>query len=353
MNFGSDNMVGASAPVFEALRAVNQGAMHAYGADDVTLAVEKRLAGIFERDVKVFLVGTGTAANALSLAACVSPWGMAVCHEEAHVQTDECGAPEFFMHGAKLSLLPGESGKLSADKLDAYLSNIIPSSRQMPPQAVTISQVTEAGTVYSTSEITAIAKASHDHGTNLHMDGARFANALVSLGCSPAEMTWKSGVDILSFGGSKNGCLAAEAIVVFKDELAKDMEYLRKRSGHTWSKSRFLAAQFEGYLADDHWLANARHANAMAALLAEGLKGLPGVRVPWAVQANQLFPIISKRVDDMLQAAGGIYYPWSTGSLPAGEVIGADEVMIRLVTSFESRQDDVENFIKVIRSAAA
>lgn len=220
MIFGSDNLVGASPQVLDALVRANNGALAGYGADDISRRVERRLAELFEHDVKVFLVTTGTAANALALAAAVPPWGMAICHREAHVHEDECGAPEFFTHGAKLAGLPGVAGKFSAADLEEFLAGLSAASKQMPAKAVSLSQVTEAGTIYTLDEIAAVSSVCRRHGISLHMDGARFANALVALGCSPAEMTWRQGVDILSFGASKNGCLAAEAIVVFNQALA-------------------------------------------------------------------------------------------------------------------------------------
>ena len=271
MNFASDNIVGASAPVMQALMRANAGAMPAYGNDPLTAAVKAKFATIFEHDVAVFLVTTGTAANALALSAAVPPWGLCVCHEEAHVIDDECGAPEFFMHGAKLKGLPGMGGKIEPGILAAYLESLPKAVKQMPPKALSISQVTECGMVYSCEEIAALGAVCRERGLFFHMDGARFANALVSLGCTPAEMTWKQGVDILSFGATKNGCLMAEAIVVFNPVLAEAMDYRAKRAGQIISKGRLIAAQLEGYFADDHWLSNARHANAMAKRLSEGL----------------------------------------------------------------------------------
>jgi Threonine aldolase len=353
MNFGSDNLLGASAPVMEALLKANQGALDGYGADVITRRVEQQLCDLFERNLKAFLVTTGTAANALSLAAAVQPWGMAVSHSEAHVQGDECGAPEFFMHGGKLVGLPGVAGKMQAGALETYLASLPRAIKQMPPQAVTLSQLTEAGTAYSVEEINAIWQVCRRCSLTLHMDGARFANALVALGCSPAEMTWKNGVDILSFGASKNGCLAAEAVIIFKEELVQKVEYMRKRSGHTLSKGRLLAAQFEGYLADGHWLDNARHANDMAAKLHAGLAGIPGVRFPWPVQANEAFPIIPLRMEKALREAGAGFFHWQTESLPSGEEAGKDEVLVRLVTSFATRPEEVTRFVDVARSAAS
>jgi threonine aldolase len=279
MNFASDNIVGASAPVLQSLVQANAGSMGAYGGDEITKRVKARFNDIFERDVAVFLVTTGTAANALALASAVPPYGLCVCHREGHVIDDECGAPEFFMHGAKLAGLPGVGSKLRADDVSSYLKGLPKALKQMPPKALSISQVTESGTVYSLDEIRGLSAVCREHGLSFHMDGARFVNALVSLGCTPAEMTWKSGVDILSFGATKNGCLMAEAIVAFKPELADALDYRAKRAGQVISKGRLIAAQLEGYFADDHWYANARHANRMAKLLADGLCALAGVRL--------------------------------------------------------------------------
>jgi threonine aldolase len=350
MNFVSDNIVGASSPVLDAVVRANTGPAAAYGADELSKRVEATFSRIFEREVQVFFVTTGTAANALALAAAVPPWGLAVCHREAHVIDDECGAPEFFMHGAKLAGLPGVGSKVAPETLSAYLDGLPASIKQMPPKALSISQVTEGGLVYALGEIRALSAVCRARGLALHMDGARFANALVALGCSPAEMTWKSGVDILSFGGTKNGCFMAEAVVVFDPALAESLAYRRKRAGQLISKGRLIAAQFEGYFADDHWLANARHANRMAGLLAEGLAELPGVRLPWAVEANEVFPIVPRALDAALKAGGVVYHPWATASLPEGERVGPDETLIRLVTSFATQESEVRQALDIARA---
>jgi threonine aldolase len=205
--------------------------------------------------------------------------------------------------------------------------------------------------VYSLDEIAALGAVCREHGLSLHMDGARFVNALVTLGCTPAEMTWKQGVDILSFGATKNGCLMAEAIVVFKPALAEALDYRAKRAGQVVSKGRIIAAQLEGYFADDHWYANARHANRMAKLLSEGLAALPGVRLGWPTQANEVFPIVPKAVDQALKGAGVQYHAWTEVSLPAGESIGPDEALIRLVASFATTEEEVRQALEIARSA--
>ncbi|MGX7708627.1 threonine aldolase family protein [Methylobacterium sp. Gmos1] len=352
MNFASDNVVGASAPVLEAIVRHNGGAMPAYGADPLTLGLTPRFRAVFDHpELAVFPVATGTAANALALSVMVPPFGLCVCHEEAHVMEDECGAPEFYTHGAKLHGLPGTGGKIEADTLDAFLSGLTRHVKQMPPRALTLSQLTESGQVYTVEEISGLARIAHAHGLTVHLDGARFANALVSLNCSPAEMTWRAGIDVLSFGASKNGALAAEAILVFRPDLAETLDFRRKRAGHILSKGRFLAAQLDAYLEGDHWLENAAHANRMAARLAAGLSEIPGVRLAWPVRGNELFPILPAGLDAALRRGGAVYYDWASRSLPAGERVREGERMIRLITAFSTTEAEVEEFLALARRA--
>ena len=352
LNFASDNATGASPPVLQALIDANAGSLPAYGQDLIAREVEQSLAAIFERDVSVFLVATGTAANALALAAALTPWGLCLCHEEAHVIDDECGAPEFFSHGAKLLGLPGTGGKLAPETLRGALDRLPNHEKQMPAQAVSISQATEAGLVYGLDEIARIGAICRERGLALHMDGARFANALVALGASPAEMTWRRGVDILSFGGTKNGCLAAEAIVVFDPRLAETLRFRRKRSGHTLSKGRLLSAQFRGYLADDHWLANARAANARARELADGLAAVPGVRLAWPREANEVFPILPGSIAEALRGIGAVFYPWASRSLPAGTTLAPGDTLARFVASFATAPEAVRRVVETAWEAA-
>ena len=346
MNFASDNVVGASEKVLAALVNANGGALSPYGEDEISKRVTRRLEEVFECELAVYLVATGTAANALSLAALTPPWGLVLCHAEAHIAEDECGAPEFFTGGAKLERLNGVGGKLTAAELDAALTRMpARPPHHMPPAAVSLSQATEAGTIYRTDEITAIATVAHGRGMAVHMDGARFANALVRLGVTPAEMTWKQGVDILSFGATKNGCLMAEAVVVFRPDLAEALEHRTKRAGQIISKGRFISAQLEGYFAGDHWLDNARHANRMARLLAEGLTRLPGIRLAWPAEANEVFPILPQTAADALRAAGAAFMGWTEASLPEGEKVGPDEALIRLVVSYATPEEEVRRFL--------
>ena len=285
VNFCSDNASGAAPEVLRALEAANAGWAMPYGNDELTRRVEARVREIFETDAAVFPVATGTAANVLCLSVMTPPYGAIYCHQESHINVDECGAPEFYSGGAKLVALPGAHGKLAPATLEAAIVDA-GNVHAVQPAAVSLSNVSEAGTVYTPEETRAIAEVAEGHGLGLHLDGARFANALVALGCSPAEATWKAGVDALSLGATKNGVLAGELVVLFDPGKAEELGYRRKRGGHLFSKMRFLSAQLEAYLADDLWLRNARHANAMAAALAEGLAELPGAVLSHPVEAN-------------------------------------------------------------------
>ncbi len=349
MDFTSDNVVGASPVVMAAIVAANTGPQPSYGADPFTLEAEARLREVFETELAVFLVATGTAANALVLGALCPPWGAVFCHERAHVMEDECGAPEMFTAGAKLVGVSGETGKIDRQSLAAALAGFSPGDvRRVQPAALSLSQATECGTLYEPAEIAALAAIAHEAGAAVHMDGARFANALVTLGCTPAEMSWKAGVDVLSFGATKNGALACEAVLVFDVSRAKTLSFQRKRSGHSLSKARFLGAQMAAYLADGHWLANARAANAHAARLAEGLAAA-GVRTPWPRQANEVFAFLPARTDAALQATGFRYYDWNERDYGSARRDG--EVLVRLVTSFATASEDVEKFIAAAAGA--
>ena len=314
-SFLSDNAAGVSPAILDAIAKANTGDAAAYGDDAWTRSLDARFEEFFGRRVQCFLVGTGTAANALALAALSPPWGAVFCHEEAHVAVDECGAPELFTGGAKLLALPGRDGKLTLDGLQRSLAGFrIGDQHQAQPAAVSLSQSTEAGTVYRPDEIAAIAEWAHAQGLRVHMDGARFANAAVGLGCAPADITWRASVDILSFGATKNGALAAEAVIVFDPALAKDFLFRRKRAGHLFSKSRFFAAQFLAYLEDDLWRRNAAHANRMAAALANGLGKLPGVALAHPVEANEVFVRIPDALAAFLRGQGFLFHDWP----PAG-----------------------------------
>ncbi len=352
MNLASDNVVGMSRPVLDALIAANGGGEPAYGADSWTAKAEKMLADVFEHEVSAFLIATGTGANALALAALTPPWGAVFCHEESHVIDDECGAPEMFTDGAKLVGIRGSGGKFTVAALEETLERYVPGVvKSVQPAAMSVSQVTEAGTLYSLDEIRTLTGVAKAHKLGTHLDGARFANAMVALGCTAAEMTWKSGIDVVSFGATKNGALACEAVIFFDKARAENFQYRRKRSGHTVSKGRLLGAQMVGYLENGHWIDNARHANAMAATLASGLGAVPGVRLPWPTQANEIFAVVPEGVAAALAAEGIRAAPWGSLSLPEGFVIGAGERFLRFVTSFATEAAQIERVVAVAKAA--
>jgi threonine aldolase len=341
MNFASDNTAGVAPAILEALAAANIGYARGYGNDDWTARVERRLAEIFEHEVAIFLVPTGTAANALALAQVTPPWGVVLCHAESHIATDECGAVEFFGGGLKLVGLAGDDGKITPQTLDKSLAGYGGHSpHQMIPSALSITQASEAGTIYRPGEIAALCAIAHSHSLAVHMDGARFANALVRLNATPADLAWRSGIDVLSFGATKGGALAAEAVVIFDPVRAAFFGERRKRAGHLLSKHRFIAAQFLAYLEDDRWLTLARHANAMADRLADKLSAV-GLQPIFAVEANLIFVVIPGLLDAKLKAAGANYYVRTSESLD----VGADNVLVRLVTSFSTETDDIERFV--------
>ena len=354
LDFASDNVVGASEPVLAALlEAGRAGPEGTYGGDRWSRAARDALSEIFERPVTALFVATGTAANALALQGLAPPGGGVLCHAAAHVIDDECGAPEFFIGGGKLVGIPGEGGKITPPALREALARFPPGVvRQVPAAALSLSQATECGTVYTPAEIAALTAIGRTAGLPVHMDGARFANALVEVGCTPAEMTWKAGVDVLSFGATKNGALACEAVVFFDARAPFGPEVARKRGGHTVSKGRLLGAQMQAYLADGHWLSLARQANAMAARLAEGL-GRLGLSVPWPRGANEVFVILPGRVHEALQAAGGHYYLWETDHVAPDARPREGEVFARLICSFATTAAEVDGFLAVAARAAA
>ena len=289
-DFRSDNVGGVAPELLEALIGANEGAAAPYGDDDFTRAMTAQFRRVFEHDeLTAIPVSTGTGANAVALAALANPYGAIYCHETAHINVYECGAPEFFT-GAKLVGLDGAGYKLDPAQLDAELALAgRGNATRVQPFALNITQPTDFGTLYSVDEIEALCDVAHRHGLKVHLDGARFANAIAALGCTPAAMTWRAGVDIVSFGATKNGAMNAEAILVFDHEVGERLPYLMKRGGQVVSKARFISAQLARYLADDCWLDRARQANVNARSLAQRLQAIPGVQLIGAVDVNMLF----------------------------------------------------------------
>jgi threonine aldolase len=348
MHFASDNWSGAHPRIAESLNRHAQGFASAYGTSDLDRAIEERFSAIFEREVAVFFVATGTAANSLALASVAKAGGVSFCHADAHVNADEGGAPEFLTGGTRLFGVEGAEGKMDPRALDEAISRYEPASpHHGRAMAVTVTQATEVGTVYTLDELDAIAAVAKARNLPLHMDGARFANALVALGSIPAEMTWKRGIDILSFGGTKNGCWCAEAIVFFNPDMAAEMPFIRKRSAQLFSKSRFISAQLEAYLDAGLWLDLASHSNAMADRLRAGLSAKNTARLAWETTANEVFVVIEKSSADRAREKGARFHPWQPplGWLPLPK---ENETLIRLVTSFATTEDEVDQFIEVV-----
>jgi threonine aldolase len=329
-HFASDNWAGAHPKIAQAIADAAHDFMPAYGGDDLTKAVEAQFAEIFETDVAVAFVATGIAANCLGLSVYTPPYGAIFCHEYAHIAVEEYNGQSLFTGGAQMIVMPGERNKIDAEKLQSFLANI--GHQAIKPTTLSITQQTELGAVYARAEIQALSAIAKHSGMKTHMDGARFSNALMHLGCTPAEMTWKNGIDVLSFGGTKNGCVFADAVVVFNPTPAvrEELRIRQSRSGHTFSKMRFVAAQFQAYFKDGLWLDLARHANAMAQQLSERLTQL-GYAPKYPVQGNQLFVPFPSALAEKLTARGHTFYPWHDGTY-------------RLVTSYLTSEDDVNRF---------
>jgi threonine aldolase len=354
MNFTSDNGAGVAPQILDAIVTSSRVNAPAYGADEHTARAQALLSGAFETKVAAFLVTTGTAANALALSALVNPWDAVFCHEEAHIHDDECGAPELFTGGAKLVGIAGEGGKITPkglrETLERFPRGLMKSSQ---PGALSLSQATEAGTIYGVSEISELAAIARYNGIGVHMDGARFANALVSAKATPADMTWRAGVDVLTLGATKNGALACEAVVFFDPARARDFAFQRKRGGQTLSKGRFLGAQMEAYLMDGLWLRLAERANASARRLARGLSATPGVRVAWPTDVNEVFVVAPNAMVERWRAAGARFHEWSTRSLAPGRAPRDGEALVRLVTSFETASSEIDRLMSICASVPA
>ena len=349
MNFASDNSGPVHPRIMEALAAANDGWAVGYGNDALTERAARRVRDLFEApDAAVYFTATGTACNSILLATMAKPYDIIFCTPEAHIVEDECNAPEFYTGGAKLSLIESRDALMNTSALDAELAKRGAWGVQGPqPGAVSITQVTERGTLYPLAHIAEIAAIAHRHGTGLHLDGARFANACAALGCTPAEMTWKAGVDAVSFGGTKNGCMGVEVAILFDKDKAWDFELRRKRGGHLFSKYRYLSAQVDAYLHDDLWLDLARRSNAAAARLARGLEETPGAVFRWTPEANMLFVDMPRRMHQRLRAEGASYYVWE-GSLDGDPEASATA---RLVPDWSCPAEAVERFLSLARTA--
>ncbi len=337
MNFASDTSAPAHPKVLEAVLAANEGSAASYGADLWTTKAGSVLCDLFETDLAVTFVSSGTAANALALSILCSPDGAVICHENAHINRDERGAPEFYTQGGKLLLLPGAHDKISIKSLQPLLTTIDRSFvHETPAEVLSLSQLGEAGTAYDVSEVSSLCDMAHTAGLHTHMDGARLANALVNTTASPADMTWRAGIDVLSFGFTKNGAMGAEAVILFGDMVKRfdTLEARRKRGGHMPPKQRFIAAQVLAMLEDELWLKLAAHANAMASTLADGFSHA-GAKLQHPVQGNEVFVCLDDGQADALRTAGAQFYDWPDGSA-------------RFVTSWDTKKADVQAALAVL-----
>jgi threonine aldolase len=337
IKFASDNVAGACPEVLDAILKANDGDRAPYGNDEISKSLQDKFSEIFEKEVIVFPTSSGTAANALALSTMTPSFGNIYCHKLSHINVDECGAPEFYTGGAKLVNLNGVNGKIIAEELNKSISGkgIV---HHTQPSSVSITQLCETGEAYKLDEIKKISEIAHKHKLNMHMDGARFANALVSLDCSPAEMTWKSGIDALSFGATKNGCLAAEAIIFFKPELVGNLPFLMKRAGHLLSKMIFVSAQLDAYISNGVWLRNAKHANAMGKKFSEGLDKHKNIELAYPTDANEIFVKIPKDIIGQLNSEG---YKINNDEW--------DGNAVRLVTAWNTNPSDIETFLNFIK----
>lgn len=347
MFFESDNTSGMPPQILDALARANDGFAPGYGADTLMNKTRNQIRSTFEApQAEVFLVSTGTAANALALATLCPPWGAIYCHQLAHIEVDECGAPEFYTGGAKLVHVAGADGKMTADALAETLARagrgVV---HNVQPGALSLTNLTECGTRYGPDEIAMLAEVARGHGLPVHLDGARFANALVAEGCSPADMSWRAGVDILSLGGTKNGLMGVEAVVLFDPARAWEFQLRRKRAGHLWSKHRFLSAQMAAWLEDGLWLDLAARANAMATRLEDGLAGAADLLFPRG--GNMIFARWTRARHQFLQSAGARYFLWPDGQTPDAPEAAA--VSARLVCSWNTEAAQVDTFLDVLR----
>ena len=353
MQFASDNWAGVSPEVAEALSASADGFASAYGSDDVSTKARDALGAFFDRDVDVFFTATGSAANMLALSAVARPGGVVFTHKDAHICVDEAAGPESIV-GMKLHGLQGRQGRISANELleamATYPADAVHRGRGL---AISMTQATELGTTYCVMDVAAIGSIARRNRLVLHMDGARFSNALVSQNVTPAAITHESGVDLMSLGFTKNGAWASEMVVSFRPDLKDDLTYRHKQMGQVFSKNRFAAAQALAMLKDDHWKALASHANHMAMRLSDGVASLAGCRLAAPTEINEVFAIIPAALADRLRQAGAVFADWSSDTAEADIAPGEQEVMVRLVTSFATTDDQVDAFLDVAGQAEA
>ncbi|WP_336249725.1 threonine aldolase family protein [Stomatohabitans albus] len=335
----SDNSAGVSPDIIIAMARVNGGHTAPYGRDSYTAEAEAALATLFDHPLDMFPVATGTAANGLALSVLTPPWGAVLCHPDGHITNDEAGAPEFYTNGAKILLVDGPNSKIDPDALRHAVRDRVGNIHCVQPAVLSLTQPTETGSVYTVEEVRELCAIAHEAGLRVHMDGARFANAVAALNVAPAELTWKAGVDVLAFGATKNGAATVDAVLSFDPTLKKDLAYRHKRGGHLFSKMRYQAAQLTAYITDDLWLNNARQANAMAARIRDALSDTAGISIIGDPQANIVFCQVPTPVIAAMHHDGFTFYDdhWAPG-------------VIRLVTSFTHTPADIDAFTTAMKS---
>ena len=354
MRFASDNYSGASRRVLDAVNAANDANEPSYGDDEFCRRASEKIAELFGCELEVGFVATGTAANCLALSMVAEPWQTIFCHKDSHLFLDESTAPELFTGGARLIPLAGEHGRLQVRDLDVALSTAGDAEPHNPvAAALSFANVNENGLVYTPDQVSALSERARAGGLAVHMDGARFANAIAALGCAPAELTWQAGVDVLSLGATKCGAMCAEAVVSFRPDDFASFAHRRKRAGHLVSKARWFGAQFQAWLDDGHWLDLAAHANRAAAELHGVLRQYRDIDVVWEVRANQLYVVMASSLADALLDAGAAFYPWYPSTLPGDYELANTDGIYRLVTSFATTRDEIAEFADALTACGA
>ncbi|MFK7823769.1 MAG: low specificity L-threonine aldolase [Oligoflexales bacterium] len=343
MTFKSDNAWGVSGEILNAMVAANEGVASSYGQDEYSKKLHDIFAQVFDTRVRYFLTTTGTAANSLAIASICPSFGIVYCHQESHINHDECSSPEMISGGAKICPIPGNHGKIDPDTLEnTIIGHLEMRPHQGMPGCISITQGNECGTVYSINEIQKIRKIAVKYQLPMHMDGARFANALVKLNCRPSDITSQLGIDVISFGGTKNGALAAEAVVFLNSGLGKNADFLHKKMGQLISKTRFFSAQFLAYLNENLWIKNGEHANKMAEKLAAVLCSHPNISLKHPCEINEIFAYIPKPIANLLREKGMQFYCWSQ-----------TEDCYRFVTSFMNKESEIDLVAKILSSDQA
>ena len=340
MNFQSDNQSTIFPEIIDYIKSINNESSLAYGADNITKLATKMLKEFFETDLKVLFVSSGTAANAISLSSVCPPYGAILCSDNSHINGDECGAPEFFTGGAKLLSINTNNAIITKNNLIKTINSYgLHGFHEVLPSAISITQATELGTSYTLDQINEISTIAKQNNLKTHMDGARFSNACAFLNCTPAEMSWKSGVDILSLGTTKNGTISCEAIIIFNKDILDDVNRRQKRAGHLWSKNKYIAAQLIKWLEEDRWIKAARKANLQAQKLKSLLQKIKGVSIEYPVEVNMIFAKIPKNIQDFLKKHEVKFNPWY-----------GPENLTRFVTSWDTKKTELEKLEKIINS---